>query len=304
MRMGLDEILEAVGLSDRARIVTCAMVLNRLIQPKSEHAMPDWIRQTALDDILGVDFTTLADDALYRNLDRLHPNRVAIETALVERERTLFNLDQTVYLYDLTSTYFEGMAMANPKAKRGYSRDKRPDCKQVVVGLAINRDGFPIAHEVFEGNMGDNRSLGPMLDGMDRRAPLQAGQTVVVDRGMAFDDNLEEIRSRQLHYIVASRQAERDQWLGVPPLGGDRAVPSGQGNPHVLGNGPRRPMYAPGRDRRPAHGHWIGAPDPEGIDPRARTRGDLQTAGSPLRSDPAQEVVDAGCGRGRTHRME
>src|SRR5207249_1413465 len=83
------------------------------------------------------------------NLDRLHPNREAIERALAEKEKTLFNLDDTVYLYDLTSTYFVGQAKANPQAKRGYSRDKRPDCKQVVVGLVLDRDGFPNAHEIF-----------------------------------------------------------------------------------------------------------------------------------------------------------
>jgi len=209
-RLALDDNLTAVGLSDRARILTCAMVLNRLVQPKSEHAMPDWIRSTALEDILGIELSTLADDALYRNLDRLHPNRVAIEAGLSERERTLFNLDQTVFFYDLTSTYFEGLAMAT---KRGYSRDKRSDCKQVVIGLTINRDGFPMAHEVFEGNRQDRVSLKDMLDSIDRRTSLQAGQTVVVDRGMAFAENLEQIRSRNLHYIVASRQTERDLWL-------------------------------------------------------------------------------------------
>jgi hypothetical protein len=88
--------------------------------------MPDWIRRTALGDIVGEDFSELAEDSLYRNLDLLHPNRERIEKELAARERTLFNLDETFYLYDLTSTYFEGQAAANPQAKRGYSRDKRP----------------------------------------------------------------------------------------------------------------------------------------------------------------------------------
>lgn len=212
-RIGFDEVLASAGLSSRARILTCVMTMNRLITPKSEHAMPDWIRRTALDDILGVDFEDLADDALYRNLDRLHPKRAKIESELVKRERTLFNLDQTVLLYDLTSTYFEGQALANPKAKRGYSRDKRPDCKQVVVGLVVNRDGFPLGHEIFEGNVQDRQTVAKMLDLLDERVGLSEGQTVVVDRGMAHEENLEEIRSRNLHYIVASRQPERNQWL-------------------------------------------------------------------------------------------
>ena len=161
----------------------------------AKRSAPNWIRSTALGDILGVDFTALVDDPLYRNLDRLHPNRAAIESALVEQERSLFQLDPTVYLYDLTSTYFEGKALRNPKAKRGYSRDKRPDCKQVVVGLVIGREGFPITHEVFDGNAQDRKTLGRMLDLLKERVGLPEGSTVVVDRGMTYAENLSEIRT-------------------------------------------------------------------------------------------------------------
>lgn len=212
-RLELGRILAEARISARACKLSCAMVMNRLIAPKSEYAMPAWIRNTALEDILGEDFSSLSEDSLYRNLDRLYPNRAKIETALSEIERDIFNLDQTVYLYDLTSTYFEGSAQKNPKAKRGYSRDSRPDCPQVVVGLVVNRDGFPRAHEVFEGNLQDRKSLALMLDLLDRRVGLKAGQTVVVDRGMAYEDNLEEIKSRKLRYIVAARQSERDCFL-------------------------------------------------------------------------------------------
>jgi transposase len=212
-RLGLDDILSEVGLPARARALTCVMTMNRLVHPSSELAMPDWIRSTALDDLMGIDFEFLGEDSLYRNLDRLHPRRAVIESALLAREQTLFNLDSTVFLYDLTSTYFEGEAVGNPKGRRGYSRDKRPDCKQVIVGLVVNRDGFPMAHEVFEGNTQDRNTLGTMLDLMDKRVGLKPGQTVVVDRGMAYDDNLKEITDRRLHYIVASRQSERDVWL-------------------------------------------------------------------------------------------
>ncbi len=212
-RLGLDEILRGLEFSERAIQLTCAMTLNRLIHPASERAMPGWIRSTALEDLWGVDFQTLCDDALYRNLDRLYPHRAAIEAALVRRERSLFNLQPTVFFYDLTSTYFEGQALANPKAKRGYSRDHRPDCKQVVVGLVIGREGFPLAHEIFAGNVQDRKTLGTMLDRLKTRVGLAPGATVVVDRGMAYADNLQEIRDRQLHYVVAARQPERDQWL-------------------------------------------------------------------------------------------
>jgi transposase len=212
-QLGLSEILAQAGLSARACELSEAMTLNRLIFPLSEHAMPDWMRRTALPEILGADFAALDDDALYRNLDRLHPNRERLETALAEREKTLFNLDDTLYVYDLTSTYFEGQALSNPQAKRGYSRDKRPDCKQVLVGLVLDRDGFPKAHEVFDGNRQDRTTVGEMLDSLQKRTGAKPGSTVVVDRGMAYDENLAEIRARGYHYLVAARQPERNAWL-------------------------------------------------------------------------------------------
>ena len=113
----MGDILSEVGISSGTCQLACAMILNRLIEPASEHAMPQWIRRTALADILGTNFDILAEDALYRVLDRLHPHRAAIEAALVERERSLFNLDRTIYLYDLTSTYFEGQAAANRQSQ-------------------------------------------------------------------------------------------------------------------------------------------------------------------------------------------
>jgi transposase len=212
-RLSLDRILHDCGLPETVRQLACAMVLNRLIAPASEHAMPDWMRRTALVDILDVDFEGIDDDRLYRVLDRLYPHRATIEAALVQRERSLFNLDTTVYLYDLTSTYFEGQCRRNDKAKLGHSRDKRPDCKQVVVGLVVNRDGFPITHEVFAGNTRDHTTLPTMLDRLAEHAGLKEGATVVVDRGMAYDENIAELKKRKLHYVVASRQPERDRWL-------------------------------------------------------------------------------------------
>jgi transposase len=205
----LDTILAAAGLSRRARLLTEVMTLNRLVHPAAEHAMPDWIRRTALGDILGPDFAVLSDEALYRNLDRLHPQRARIEQALAARERTLFNLDDTLYLYDLTSTYFEGQCPRNPQAKRGYSRDHRPDCKQVVIGLVLDRDGFPKAHEVFDGNRQDQTTVDAMLTRLEERTGRRGGATVVVDRGMAFAANLAQIRARGHHYLVAARYPER-----------------------------------------------------------------------------------------------
>jgi transposase len=211
--LGLDAVLAQAGLSARTRVLTELMTLNRLVCPLSEHAMPDWVRRTALADILGEPFDTLVDESLYQTLNRLHPQRVAIERELAERERTLFNLDARLFLYDLTSTYFEGQCLENPQAQRGYSRDGRPDCKQVVMGLVLDRDGFPKAHEVFEGNRPDRTTVADMLEALEQRVGRTRGATVVVDRGMAFADNLQQITARGYHYLVASRPGERTEHL-------------------------------------------------------------------------------------------
>jgi transposase len=213
-RLGMEEVLAQAGLNERARELTKVMVLNRLISPSSEHSMPLWVNTTALEDIMGVRLSDLGDDALYRNLDRLHPMQEQIEAGLRAREVSLFSLDSTIYLYDLTSTYFEGQCEKNEEAKRGYSRDKRPECNQVLVGLVVDREGFPIKHEVFEGNRADSTTLGAMLEALERSQGKKEGVTVVVDRGMADRRNLELIKSRGYHYVVAARQAERDRWLG------------------------------------------------------------------------------------------
>ena len=212
-QLGLEEILGHAGLSKEGRLLSEVMTLNRLIFPLSELSMPDWIRRTALGDILETDFSELNEDSLYRNLDKLYPKREQIERELAEREKTLLNLDDTVYLYDLTSTYFEGLAETNPQAKRGYSRDKRPDCKQVLVGLVLDREGFPKAHEIFEGNRQDRSTVDEMLRNLEKRTGKHPGATVVVDRGMAYQENFEQIRARGLHYLVAGRQSERNEWL-------------------------------------------------------------------------------------------
>ena len=220
-RLGLDDILKSLDFTPWLVQLTCAMTLNRLIHPAAEYAMPDWIRSTAMAEILGFDSSRLPHDPLDRNLDRLHPHRAAIESALAKREQSLFNLGNTILLYDLTSTYFEGTANLIPKAKRGYSRDHRPDCKQLVVGLVIGRGGFPRAHEIFEGNTQDRTTLGSMLDRLEKRVGLPQGSTIVVDRGMAHAENIAELQRRKLHYVVAARQKERDRYLAEFEAGDD-----------------------------------------------------------------------------------
>lgn len=214
LKLGLNEILEDLGFDERERSLTELLTLNRLIAPGSELATRAWVPRTALPDILGADNCELGWKTLYTHLDKLHGLREKIETALAVREKNLLNLDDSLLLYDLTSTYFEGQCLKNDQAQRGYSRDHRPDCKQVVVGLVLNGDRFPTAHEVFDGNTIDTTTVDQMLNILDTRAGgAREGRTVVVDRGMSSRENIATIRSRGYHYMVATRQQERDQYL-------------------------------------------------------------------------------------------
>ena len=115
----MEEILKEAGSSEKTRLLTLLMVMNRLVSPSSEHKMPDWINSTALSDILSVNLASLNDEALYRNLDKLYPRGALIEALLAEKEKSLFDLDDTIHLYDLTSTYFEGKCLSNEQAKHG-----------------------------------------------------------------------------------------------------------------------------------------------------------------------------------------
>jgi transposase len=214
LRLGLNEILQELGFDERECCLTEILVLSRLIEPGSELATRSWVPKTALPDILGEENCELGWRTLYAHLDKLHELRRPIEDELAARERSLLNLDDSILLYDLTSTYFEGQCLRNEQAKYGYSRDKRSDCKQVVVGLVLNKDRFPNAHEVFDGNRNDTTTLDEMLDVLDARAGgKREGRTVVVDRGMSSKENLATIRRRGCHYIVATRQQERDEYL-------------------------------------------------------------------------------------------
>lgn len=190
-KLSIGEILSDAGLSDGQQELAEILTLNRLIEPSSEHATPDWVARTAIPDLLGDKYNRLNYRYLYESLDKLHPQRELIEVRLAEKEKTLFNLNSSVYLYDLTSTYFEGDCKLNPAAKHGYSRDKRSDCRQVVVGLILNGDGFPTGHEIFDGNRVDCTTVDDMLKALEKRTGSAKGLTVVVDRGMSGKANLE-----------------------------------------------------------------------------------------------------------------
>ena len=198
------------------------LVVNRLIDPGSEWRVHrQWFLTSALDELLGVDFAVAEKDRLYRCLDRLVAHKRDLFAWLWQKWADLFHADFEVLLYDLTSTYFEGEMDEAPKAKRGYSRDGRPDCVQVVIALVITPDGFPLAYEVLDGNTSDRTTLRQFLDTIEQTYG-KARRTWVMDRGIPTDALLAEMRdpSRQMAYLVGTpkgkiTQYER-QWLDLP----------------------------------------------------------------------------------------
>jgi transposase len=189
-------------------LMAAVLVIARLCEPSSElHIAEDWSRRTALDDLLGLPEAKVNDDRLYRALDRLLPHKDALETHLKERLGTLFKLEYDLLFYDITSTYFEGQANRNPLAARGYSRDHRPDCKQVCIGLVVSREGFPLGYEVFAGNTRDSTTLQDVVKRMEERYG-SAGRIWAVDRGMIDAANLKWLKERGSRYIVGTPKGE------------------------------------------------------------------------------------------------
>jgi len=192
--------------------VASILVLARLCEPSSElHVAEDWYRRTALEDLLGVDSAQVYAMRLYRALDRLLPHKRALEAHLKKRFGELFGLDYDLLLYDVTSTYFEGEAARNPQAQRGYSRDSRPDCKQVCIGLVVTRDGYPLGYEVFDGNRVDVTTVEEIVEEMEARYG-KAGRVWVMDRGMVSEDNLQWLREGKRRYLVGTPRSELKKW--------------------------------------------------------------------------------------------
>jgi transposase len=209
--LGLDRLLsrlmprgnEAVPWPVVAAILTIA----RFCEPSSElHIADTWYRRTALEDLLGVAVDQVNDDRLYAGLDHLLPHKAAIERHLKERLGDLFDLEYDLLLYDVTSTYFEGECKGNPMAKRGYSRDSRPDCLQVCIGLVVTKDGIPLGYEVFDGNTNDSTTVETIVAAMEAKYG-RANRIWVMDRGMISEDNLRLIRERGGSYIVGTPKA-------------------------------------------------------------------------------------------------
>jgi transposase len=188
-------------------LMACMISVSRFVEPSSEvHISDQWYGRTALPEMLGVPPDKAEEHRLYRTLDRILPLKRDIETHLKERIGELFNPDLDLILYDVTSTYFEGEAANNDQAKRGYSRDHRPDCKQVCIALVVTKEGFPLGYEVFDGNRTDVTTVEDIVEEMEDRYGA-ASRVWVMDRGMVSQDNIEFLKAGKRRYIVGTPKA-------------------------------------------------------------------------------------------------
>jgi transposase len=229
-RLELDRFFEDALDAQEADVpwsrVAAVLAINRLCAPGSELAIEErWYPSTALDDLLGIDEGKINDTRLYRCLDRILPHKTKLERHLKQRYGELFGAEFDVLLYDLTSTYMEGAAEKNPMMRRGYSRDHRPDCEQMVIALIVNSEGFPFSYETFDGNRADISTMETILRMVERKYG-KARRIWVFDRGIVSEENLRAIRKRGGQYLVGTPRRQmkqfeeellKDDWAQVRP---------------------------------------------------------------------------------------
>src|SRR6202795_4770355 len=192
--------------------VAAVLAINRLCAPGSELAIEErWYPSTALDDLLGIEEGKINDTRLYRCLDRILPHKTKLEQHLKQRYGELFGAEFDVLLYDLTSTYVEGAAENNPMMRRGYSRDHRPDCEQMVIELIVNHEGFPFSYETFDGNRADVSTMETILRMVERKYG-KARRIWVFDRGIVSEENLAAIRKREAQYLTGTPRSQMKQF--------------------------------------------------------------------------------------------
>ena len=211
-KLGLDAyISEAIpgGREDIPwAVMSLVLVLGRLCNPSSELYLAEHgYESSAMSELLGVPVDKVNDDRLYRALDRLFPHKEGLEKHLKQKLGELFPMNYDLLLYDVTSTYFEGEASRNESAQRGYSRDHRPDCKQVNIALVVSRCGMPIGYEVFEGNRHDSQTVEQVVEHVEKIYG-RADRIWVMDRGMVSQDNVEYLRKEGRRYILGTPKSQ------------------------------------------------------------------------------------------------
>ena len=215
-RLALDRFFEQAVDGEAADVpwsrVAALLAINRLCAPGSELAIEQrWYPSTVMDDLLKIDEGKINDTRLYRCLDRILPHKTKLERHLKNRYGELFGAEFDVLLYDLTSTYVEGAAEKNPMVRRGYSRDHRPDCEQLVIALIVNNEGFPFSYETFDGNRTDVSTMETILRMVERKYG-KARRIWVFDRGIVSEENLAAIRKRGGQYLTGTPRSQMKQF--------------------------------------------------------------------------------------------
>jgi len=211
-QLGLNRFFEERLDADRAEVpwsrVAAVLAINRLCAPGSELGIEErWYPSTAMEDLLTIPEGKLNHTRLYRCLDKLLPEKTRLEQHLKRKYGELFEAQLEVRRYDLTSTYVEGAAEANPMMRRGYSRDHRPDCEQLVIALIVNSEGFPFSYEVFNGKRADVSTMEAILRTVERKYGA-ARRVWVMDRGIVSEANLAAICKRGGQYLVGTRRSK------------------------------------------------------------------------------------------------
>jgi transposase len=209
-QLELDRTLEAVGLNRKQVNLAIGTIVARMVMPASELASYEWLCQrSGLGELLETDFERYSLMSLYRIADQLLAHKEALEDALYTQERSLFDFTETITLYDLTNTYFEGLAQGNAKAARGHSKEKRSDCPLVTLALVLDGSGFPKRSEIFEGNVSEPKTLAQMLEKLSPEGGGPAA-TVVLDAGIASEENIAWLVAHGYPYLVVSRKRHRE----------------------------------------------------------------------------------------------
>ncbi len=204
--LGLPALFDGLGFNRRQRCCALAAIVARMAAPNSERATNFWLRRhSALGEMLGIDFGALSDMALHRASDLLLAHQDSIEDHLFARSRSLFDFKPTIALCDLTNTFYEGRAPIQPKARRGHSKERRSDCPLLSLGLVLDASGFVRRSRVFAGNVTEHRTLTHMLTSLG--AP--EGAVVIMDGGIATEDNLRWLRAGAYRCPVVSRTTKR-----------------------------------------------------------------------------------------------
>ena len=210
--LGLDKKLGELGFNGPQKAAAMGTIIGRACEPGSELATHEWLQErSGLGELSDYDFGSLSLYGMYQISDQLLKKKAAIEQHLYEREKSLFGLQETITLYDLTNTYFEGQCSTNALAAHGHSKEKRSDCPLVTLGLVLDSSGFPRRSHVYEGNVNEPKTLSEMLHDLEKGGTTtELKPTVVMDAGIATEDNVDWLRENQYPYLVVSRKKHRE----------------------------------------------------------------------------------------------